>query len=86
MIRMEVLLSYMNEGRALGPVTLVTRYEECANMNSVTPAAAPIDAGLQPFFFCECKEPDQPPDKALNGPHYSEKGIRLITIRLIFII
>jgi hypothetical protein len=70
MMRMEILLSYLKEGRASGPATLVTRSESYINLKSITPSATPIDTGLQPFFFCKCKDPGQPPGKAQNGPQY----------------
>jgi hypothetical protein len=85
MMCMGVLLSYLKEGRASGPVTLVTRQNGYVNMISVTPFPAQIDAGLQLFFFCERKDPDQPPDEAPDCLRQGKKGTRSVSIRFVIV-
>jgi hypothetical protein len=38
---------------------------------SVTPPVTYKDASFQALFFCERKEPDQPPDEAPDGLQHS---------------
>ena len=52
---------------------------------SVTPLAARIDASLPSVFFCERKEPDQPPGNAQHGMQYGRKWTRSVYIRFVSI-